>query len=162
MGVPVRVIPEPEAEVICEPALPEPEYQIELPRSLHRLRGVLDKMRAVGASHVSVEAAPEAATDANSVGKAVLRLGAEAELVRISATFPSLDLLMDGKKNPTPEKSVRLLLSLRRLCEVLAAFQQVSAQAHIACVLENRALVLYALLPNQLGSLISYTPAVII
>mmetsp|Transcript_948 Transcript_948/g.2845 ORF Transcript_948/g.2845 Transcript_948/m.2845 type:complete len:309 (-) Transcript_948:130-1056(-) len=159
--VPVRVIPETEADVICEPALPEPEYQIELPSSLQRIKNVLDKMRAVGAQHVAVEACQEQPGDsAGSSARASLQLCAEAELVSIASTFPSLGLVMEGKKSTSPECPVRLFLSLRRLGEVLAAFQQVSAEAHIACVLENRALVLYALLPQSLGSLISYTPAV--
>jgi len=163
--VPVRVIPEQEAELICEPALPEPEYQIELPSSLQRIKTVLEKMRSVGAHHVAVEAAKEKATVGTSVAvsseRAWLRLVAEAELVTIASTFPSLTLVMEGKKNASPEGPVRLFLSLRRLAEVLAAFQQINAGMHIACVLENRALVLYALLPSNLGSLISYTPAVI-
>lgn len=170
--LPVRVLPQEEADAICEPALPEPEYQIELPASLHRLKTVLEKMRAVGAHYVSVEAGQEkeAALDANgapaaAVGtsppRAWLRLSAEAELVSIASTFPALPLVMEAKVAPLPEGPVRLLLSLRRLGEVLAAFQQLQAEAHIACVLENRALVLYALLPRNLGSLISYTPAVV-
>merc|ERR1712224_688710 len=57
--VPVRVVPEQEAALICEPQLPEPEYQIELPQNLQRLKTVLDKMRAVGANHVAVEATKE-------------------------------------------------------------------------------------------------------
>jgi len=163
--VPVRVIPEQEAELICEPALPEPEYQIELPSSLQRIKTVLEKMRSVGAQHVAVEAAKEKATAGSSVAvssaRAWLRLVAEAELVTIASTFSSLTLVMEGKKNASPEGPVRLFLSLRRLAEVLAAFQQINAEVHIACVLENRALVLYALLPSNLGSIISYTPAVI-
>lgn len=165
--VPVRVIPEQEADMICEPALPEPEYQIELPPSLSRLKNVLEKMRAVGAQHVAVEAAQEKSVQAGanagsltSIARAWLRLTAEAELVSIASTFPSLALVMEGKKSASPEGPVRLVLSLRRLGEVLAAFQQVCAEAHIACVLEDRALVIYALLPQNLGSLISYTPAV--
>mmetsp|Transcript_113399 Transcript_113399/g.353530 ORF Transcript_113399/g.353530 Transcript_113399/m.353530 type:complete len:317 (+) Transcript_113399:35-985(+) len=166
--VPVRVIPEQEADLICEPALPEPEYQIELPPSLQRLKNVLEKMRAVGAQHVAVEAAQERPTQAGasagaaltSVPRARLKLSAEADLVSIASTFPSLALVMEGKKTTSPEGPVRLMLSLRRLGEVLASFQQVCAEAHIACVLEDRALVLYALLPQSLGSLISYTPAV--
>lgn len=165
--VPVRVIPEAEADLIMEPALPEPEYQIELPENLHRYRNVLDKMRAVGAHHVVAEAAQEPAVPSSHAGgvaasarRAWLRLSAEAELVTIAATFPSLGLVMEGKRGPSPEGPVRLFLSLRRLCEVLGAFEKVSARTHIACVLENRALVLYALLPNDMGSLISYTPAV--
>mmetsp|Transcript_23241 Transcript_23241/g.66045 ORF Transcript_23241/g.66045 Transcript_23241/m.66045 type:complete len:312 (-) Transcript_23241:61-996(-) len=161
--VPVRVIPEQEADLICEPALPEPEYQIELPPSLQRLKNVLEKMRAVGAQHVTVEAAQEGSTGGGaltSIARAWLRLSAEADLVSIASTFPSLALVMEGKKSTSPEGPVRLVLSLRRLGEVLAAFQQVCAEAHIACVLEDRALVLYALLPQSLGSLISYTPAV--
>eukprot|EP00747_Dinoflagellata_sp_TGD_P166932 gnl/TRDRNA2_/TRDRNA2_190514_c0_seq1.p1 gnl/TRDRNA2_/TRDRNA2_190514_c0~~gnl/TRDRNA2_/TRDRNA2_190514_c0_seq1.p1 ORF type:complete len:336 (+),score=52.95 gnl/TRDRNA2_/TRDRNA2_190514_c0_seq1:58-1008(+) len=165
--VPVRVIPDVEADLIHEPALPEPEYQIELPSSLVRLKTVLDKMRQVDAQHVVVEAAQEddparaASTQCAGDRKAWLRLVAEAELVTIASTFPSLTLVMEGKASPAPKGPVRLFLSLRRLNEVLAAFQLVSAEAHIACVLENRALVLYALLPNKLGSLISYTPAVV-
>merc|ERR1719183_1057506 len=95
-----------------------------------------------------------------AAGKARLRLVAEAELVSIATTFPSLALVMEGKQGPSPDGPVQLLLSLRRLEQVLAAFQLVNAEAHIACVLEGRALVLYALLPNNLGSLISYTPVV--
>jgi len=165
--VPVRVIPEQEADLICEPPLPEPEYQIEL-TSLQRMKNVLDKMRAVGAQHVALEASKEpllaggvAASDSTAAaGKARLRMVAEAELVSIATTFPSLALVMEGKQGPSPEGPVCLLLSLRRLEQVLAAFQLVAAEAHIACVLEGRALVLYALLPNGLGSLISYTPVV--
>jgi len=164
--VPVRVIPEVEAEMICEPPLPEPEYQIELPPNLQRLKNVLDKMRAVGSHHVAVEAMKEPAAGLPAsagtavAGRARLRLVAEAELVSIATTFPSLALVMEGKQGPSPEGPVQLLLSLRRLEQVLAAFQLVSAEAHIACVLEGRALVLYALLPQGLGSLISYTPVV--
>merc|ERR1719343_1018587 len=98
--VPVRVLPEAEANLICEPALPEPEYQIELPPTLQRLKNVLDKMRSVGAQHVLVEAAREsapsgpagtAATGTASAGqlKAWLKFTAEAELVSIASTFPS-------------------------------------------------------------------------
>lgn len=164
--VPVRVVPEAEADAIVEPALPEPEYQIELPPNLSRLKSVLEKMRAVGAQHVAVEAAREkqagtaVAVGAGAADRAWLRVTAEAELVTIASTFPSLALVTEGKAAPAPEGPVRLFLSLRRLAEVLAAFQLISADAHIACVLENRALVLYALLPYGLGSLISYTPAV--
>lgn len=169
--VPVRVIPESEADAICEPALPEPEYQIELPPNLTRLKNVLDKMRAVGAQHVAFEAAqdkapaPGSARVAATFGQpqltARLRLAAEADLVTIASTFPSLTLVMEGKIRPSPERPVQLHLSLRRLEQVLTAFQLVSAAAHIACVLEGRGLVLYALLPQGLGSLISYTPAVL-
>lgn len=166
--VPVRVIPEQEADLICEPPLPEPEYQIELEGPLQRLKNVLDKMRCVGAQHVAVEASKEpvlaggvpASASTAAGGRARLRLVAEAELVSIATTFPSLALVMEGKQGPSPEGPVRLLLSLRRLEQVLAAFQLVNAEAHIACVLEGRALVLYALLPRNLGSLISYTPVV--
>lgn len=169
--VPVRVIPEGEAQQICEPALPEPEYQIELPPSLLRLRTVLEKMRAVGSLHVAVEATkvalPPGGLSANSgtaapaaPERAQLRMVAEAELVSIATTIPGLALVMEGKQGPSPEGPVRLCLSLRRLENVLAAFEGVKAEAHIACVLEGRALVLYALLPNGLGSLISYTPVV--
>nr|QDO16411.1 checkpoint protein HUS1 [Lingulodinium polyedra] len=167
--VPVRVLPEPEADMVCEPALPEPEYQIELPPSLQRLKNVLEKMRTVGCHHVAVEAAMEkqpapgaAGAALSSAARAWLRFCAEAELVSIESTFQSLSLVTEGKKNASPEGPVRLILSLRRLGEVLAAFQTVSAEAHIACVLEDRALVLYALLPQSLGSLISYTPAVVL
>lgn len=156
--VPVRVIAEPEAETIREPDLPEPEYQIELPSSLQRLRNVLDKMRAVTAQHVMVETIQE--TGNSSSARASLRMVAEAELVTIASTFPSLALVMEGKKNESPGRPVRLFLSLRRLAEVLASFQQVAAEAHIVCVLEDRALVLYALLPQNMGSLISYVPVV--
>lgn len=167
--VPVRVLAEEEADLICEPALPEPEYQIELPPSLMRLKNVLDKMRSVGAQHVLVEAARDSAptgvasgaTASGGPGRAWLKFSAEAELVSIATKFPSLALVMEGKKTPPPDGPVRLYLSLRRFAEVLAAIQQVSAEAHIACVLQDRALVLYALLPHRLGSLISYTPAVL-
>lgn len=166
--VPVRVIPEEEAALIREPPLPEPEYQIELPPNLQRLKNVLDKMRAVGAQHVAVEAMKEALVagvlpasgGTAGEGRARLRMVAEAEMVSIATTFPSLVLVTEGKNNPSPDGPVQLLLSLRRLEQVLGAFQLVSAEAHIACVLEGRALVLYALLPQSLGSLISYTPVV--
>lgn len=159
--VPVRVIPEQEAEGLVEPALPEPEYQIELPGTVAKLRNVLDRMRQVQAHFVSVEAAKEPPATSGPGGRerAFLRLTAEAELVEISTTFHGLFLVMEGKDTPSPEGPVTLLLSLKRLGEVLAAVQGLNAEAHIACVLENRALVLYALLPNSLGSLISYTPA---
>jgi len=164
--VPVRVVPEAEAEAMREPVLPEPEYQIELPPNLGRLKNVLDKMRQVGAHHVFLEAAQETASAVASAGassgRAWLRLAAEAELVTVVSKFPSLVLVMEGKKVPSPAGPVGLLLSLRRLAEVLAAFQQVGAEAHIACVLEGRALVLYAVLPGSMGSLISYTPAVVV
>lgn len=162
--VPVRVVPETEADTICEPALPEPEYQIELPKNLQRIRGVLDRMRQVGATHVAVEATRDKTVGASAgvaaTGRASLRLAAQSEFVSMASTFPSLALVMEGKTSAAPEGPVRLLLSIRRLAEVLAAFQQVYAEAHIACILENRALVLYALLPGGLGSLISYTPVV--
>jgi hypothetical protein len=159
--VPVRVIPEQEADLICEPPLPEPEYQIELPKGLQRFKTVLDKMRAVGAQHVAVEATKEpvpAVHGAAASGTAKLRMVAEAELVSIATTFPSLGLVMEGKHSPSPEGPVQLLLSLRRLEQVLAALQLIQAEAIIACVLEGRALVLYALLEHGLGSLISFTP----
>lgn len=172
--VPVRVLAEAEANVICEPALPEPEYQIELPSSLQRIKNVLEKMKSVGAQHVLVEAARDsvpAGTEPGSAigqtgatggaGRAWLKFTAEAELVSIATTFPSLSMVMEGKKTPPPDGPVRLFLSLRRMVEVLAAMGIVCAEAHIACVLQDRALVLYALLPNRLGSLISYTPAVL-
>lgn len=166
--VPVRVLPEEEANLITEPPLPEPDYQIELPGTLLRLKNVLDKMRSVGTQHVLVEAGQEktpsntpAGAASAGPGRAWLKFTAEAELVSIASTFPSLNLVMEGKKTLPPEGPVRLYLSLRRLAEVLAAIQQVCAEAHIACVLQDRALVLYALLPNSLGSLISYTPAVL-
>mmetsp|Transcript_78777 Transcript_78777/g.218977 ORF Transcript_78777/g.218977 Transcript_78777/m.218977 type:complete len:335 (-) Transcript_78777:187-1191(-) len=179
--VPVRVIPEAEAEQICEPALPEPEYQIELPQSLAKYKNVLDKMRQVGAVHVAVEAEQErppvvaaAAPTGGALGatlatpggvgtgcgRACLRLGADTELVTITSSFPNLPMVMEGKKEPAPTGSVKLYLSLKRLNEVLASFKDVSAEAHIACLLENKVLVLYALLPQSLGSLISYTPAI--
>jgi len=165
--VPVRVIPTEEADLICEPPLPEPEFQIELPTNLQRLKNVLDKMRAIGANHVAFEASKELpqaggmlpSNGTADTGKARLRLVAEAELVSIATTFPSLALVMEGKKGAAPDGPVQLLLSLRRLEQVLAAFQVVNAEAHIACVLEGRALVLYALLP-QGHSLICYTPAI--
>eukprot|EP00933_Yihiella_yeosuensis_P037330 TRINITY_DN31228_c0_g1_i1.p1 TRINITY_DN31228_c0_g1~~TRINITY_DN31228_c0_g1_i1.p1 ORF type:complete len:314 (-),score=53.34 TRINITY_DN31228_c0_g1_i1:10-951(-) len=160
--VPVRVIPEAEAEAICEPALPEPEYQIELLQSVGRLHKVIDRMKQVGASIVTVEAAKEPAVAAAIAGtqphRALLRLSAESELVEIATTFPGLSLVMEGKNTESPEGPVTLQLSLKRLGEVLAAVERLGADAHIACVLEGRALVLYALLPAGLGSLISYTP----
>ncbi|CAE8661240.1 unnamed protein product, partial [Polarella glacialis] len=160
--VPVRVIAEAEADLICEPALPEPEYQIEIPGSVARIRNVLDRMRQVGSQFVVVEAAQEVVADASAPKRAWLRLSAESELVEIATTFPGLSLVMEGKSTPSPEGPVRLLLSLKRLAEVLAAVERLGADAHIACVLEGRALVLYALLPAGLGSLISYTPAVVL
>jgi len=166
--VPVRVVPEIEANTIMEPALPEPEYQIELPPSLHRIKNVMEKMRSVGAQHVLVEAARDtnssgmhSGATGTGAGRAWLKFTAEAELVSISTTFPALPTVMEGKKTPSPDSPVRLFLSLRRMVEVLSAIQLVSAEAHIACVLQDRALVLYALLPHRLGSLISYTPAVL-
>lgn len=171
--VPVRVIPETEAEAISEPQMPEPDYQIELPASLARLRGVLDRMRQVGAQHVEVEAAldgsavgqpqhpgaPASNTSAPSGGvRAWLRLTTESDVVGIATTFPRLALIMEGKSKPPQEGPLKLLLSIKRLGEVLAAFQMLSAEAHIACLLEGKALVLYALLPRRLGSVISYTP----
>eukprot|EP00927_Polykrikos_kofoidii_P074866 TRINITY_DN70919_c0_g1_i1.p1 TRINITY_DN70919_c0_g1~~TRINITY_DN70919_c0_g1_i1.p1 ORF type:complete len:326 (-),score=42.55 TRINITY_DN70919_c0_g1_i1:61-1038(-) len=173
--VPVRVIPQQEADLITEPTLPEPEYQIELPPSLVRIKSVLDRMRQVGAKQVTIEAAQErGATVAQSksgigtsssqgaagAGRGQLRLEAEADLVSIASTFPFLALVMEGKKERTPEAPVKLILSLRRLGEVLAAIMLLDGEAHIACVLENRALVLYAVLPQSVGFLISYTPAV--
>jgi len=164
MGVPVRVIPGNEAESIQEPSLPEPDYQIELPRSLHRMKNVLDKMKAVGAQVVSIEAAKDVSCTGRvqPSGKVWLCLAAEAELVTITSRFTSLPLVMDGKQIPPPEGPLCLNLSLRRFSEVLAAFQLVPAEVHIACMLENRALALYALLPNQLGTLISYTPVMVV
>lgn len=61
--VPVRVIPEAEAEGIREPEMPEPEFQIELPGSVAKLRNVLDRMKQVGATLVAVEASKEAGAD---------------------------------------------------------------------------------------------------
>jgi hypothetical protein len=168
--VPVRVIPEAEAQDIAEPALPEPDYQIEWPNNLQRLKGVLDKMRQVGAQIVSVEASQErpVAAEGTTVAdaptstgaRASLKFSAETDLVSIATTFPSLVLVMEGKTT-VPERPVRLLLSLRRLGEVLAAMQHVGAVSNIACVLEDKALVMYGLLPKQLGSLISYSPAMV-
>lgn len=161
--VPVRVVPETEADTICEPALPEPEYQIELPKNLQKIRGVLDRMRQVGATEVAVEATQDksaASAGVTAAGRASLRFAAQSEFVSLESTFPSLALVMEGKNSAAPDGPVRLLLSIRRLAEVLGAFQQVYAEAHIACILENRALVLYALLPAGLGSLISYTPII--
>jgi len=168
--VPVRVIPQEEADLICEPPLPEPQYQIELGKTsmIQRLQNVLTKMKAVGVLHVVVEAQKEATPPsllAASAGTAAgerarLRMVAEAELVSIATTFPQLQLVMEGKQGPSPEGPVRLVLSIRRLEQVLAAFQLLSAEAHIACVLEGHALVLYALLPQGLGNLISYTPVI--
>lgn len=171
--VPVRVIPEEEAKTIKEPFLPEPEFQIELPSNLFKIKNVLDRMRAVGAAHLLVEAllerpagaaAPAPASGASPgsqpVARASLKFVAEVELATISTTFPSLHLVMTGKKIAPPEGPVRLFLSLRRLAEVLAAIQGVNAMCHVACLLENRTLVLYAMLPKNLGSVISYTPAV--
>lgn len=162
--VPVRVIPDNEAESIREPSLPEPDYQIELPKSLHRMKNVLDKMKAVGAQVVSIEAAKDASCTGSvqPSGRVWLCLAAEAELVTITSRFPSLPLVMEGKQTPPPEGPLCLNLSLRRFSEVMASFQMLSAEAHIACMIENRALALYALLPNELGTFISYTPVVLI
>ena len=169
LEVPVRVIPEAEAEVICEPALPEPEYQIDLPGSVSRLRNVLERMRQVGAQTVAVEAAkagPRAALPSDSVGGGGnaqrewcwLRLKAESDLVEVATTFPGLSLIMDGKSKQSPDGPIGLLLSLKRLAEVMAAVQGLGADAHIVCIIEQQALVLYALLPSGLGSVICYTP----
>jgi len=157
--VPVRVIPEAEAEGLCEPEMPEPEFQIELPGSVGRLRNVLERMTQVGAQLVSVEAAKELAA-ADLGGKAWVKLTAESEVVQIATTFPSLNLVTEGKNEPVPEGSVSLDLSLKRLAEVMSAVHQLSAETHIACIIKGKALVLYALLPSGLGSLISYTPVV--
>ena len=168
LEVPVRVIPETEAEVIREPALPEPVYQIDLPGSVSRLRNVLDRMRQVGAQTVAVEAAKEGlrATDGIGAGgqaraSSWLRLKAESDLVEIATTFPGLSLIMDGKSNPSPDGPIGLQLSLKRLAEVMAAVQGLGADAHIVCIIEQQALVLYALLPSGLGSVICYTPVLI-
>jgi len=168
--VPVRVIPEEEAATIREPALPEPEYQIELPQSLGKIKNVLERMKAVGAQHILMEVGQERTATPGSVagtagasapsGRAWMKFVAEAELVTISSTFPSLRLVMEGKDSRPPDGPVRLFLSLRRLTEVFSAIQGITAESHIACILQNRALVVYALLPKNLGSLISYTPAV--
>ena len=164
LEVPVRVIPESEAEVIREPALPEPEYQIDLPGSVSvsRLRNVLERMRQVGAQTVAVEAAKEAQPRAASPGEARqsswLRLKADSDLVEIATTFPGLSLIMDGKGVPSPDGPIDLQLSLKRLAEVMAAVQGLGADAHIVCIIAQQALVLYALLPSGLGSVICYTP----
>mmetsp|Transcript_34032 Transcript_34032/g.73610 ORF Transcript_34032/g.73610 Transcript_34032/m.73610 type:complete len:306 (-) Transcript_34032:11-928(-) len=158
--VPVRVIPEAEAEGIREPEMPEPEFQIELPGSVAKLRNVLDRMKQVGATLVAVEASKEAGGADLPGGKAWLKLTAESEVVQITTTFPSLNLVTEGKNEPAPERSVALQLSLKRLAEVMSAVNQLSADTHIACIIEGKALVLYALLPSGLGSLISYTPVV--
>eukprot|EP00931_Biecheleriopsis_adriatica_P003585 TRINITY_DN105385_c0_g1_i1.p1 TRINITY_DN105385_c0_g1~~TRINITY_DN105385_c0_g1_i1.p1 ORF type:complete len:310 (+),score=72.52 TRINITY_DN105385_c0_g1_i1:137-1066(+) len=158
--VPVRVIPEAEAETICEPALPEPDYQLEIPGTVSRIRNVLDRMKQVGASHVTVEAAKEqsaALSSAQPRERAWLKLSAESDLVEIATTFPGLSLVKEGKEKESPDGPVALYLSLKRLAEVLAAVQLLSADSHIACVLEGKALVLYVLLPAGLGSLICYT-----
>lgn len=164
--VAVRVVQDAEAVLIVEPQLPEPQYQLELPsgaRGMQQICGVLDKMRKVGALHVKVEAALERP---NSFGapvaatRAWLKLSAQAELCSVASTFSSLPLITEGKSAEPPEGPVSLLLSLRRLLEVLGAVQLISAEAHIACVLEGKALVLYALMPGNVGSLISYTPIV--
>eukprot|EP00929_Paragymnodinium_shiwhaense_P120555 TRINITY_DN92504_c0_g1_i1.p1 TRINITY_DN92504_c0_g1~~TRINITY_DN92504_c0_g1_i1.p1 ORF type:complete len:357 (-),score=96.25 TRINITY_DN92504_c0_g1_i1:161-1084(-) len=173
--VPVRVIPEAEADRVVEPVLPEPDMQLEFPRSLNKIRGVFEKMQKVGASYVELEAGRQAApalggqpagfaalapaASASGGQLAYLKLIADSELVSIASTFPSLPVVQEGKTRQAPEKPVRLHLLLKRLLEVLTAFQFVNAEAHIACVLEQQALVLYALLPHKLGSLISYTPA---
>ena len=156
--VPVRVIPEVEAEAVCEPALPEPEFQIEIPGPVSRMRTVLERMRQVGAASVSVEAAKERSELPGE--RAWIRLSAESELVQIATTFPALTLVMEGKNEPSPEGPVTLLLSLKRLTEVMAAVHGLNADNHIACMIEGKALVLYALLPGGLGSMISYTPVV--
>jgi len=160
--VPVRVIPEAEAEVLREPALPEPEYQIDLPGSVSRLRNVLERMRQVGALEVLVEAGKEAQRgqegQCGQRERAWLRFRAESELVEIATTFPGLSLVMDGKSQTSPDGPVGLQLSLKRLTEVMAAVQGLNAEAHIACIIKHKALVLYAMLPSNLGSLISYTP----
>eukprot|EP00438_Fugacium_kawagutii_P031575 Skav225862 [mRNA] locus=scaffold810:139541:143544:+ [translate_table: standard] len=70
-------------------------------------------------------------------------------------------LILDGgKHDPAPDRTVSLQLSLKRLAEVMSAVHQLGADTHIACIIEGKALVLYALLPSGLGSLISYTPVV--
>lgn len=154
--VPVRVIAEAEAEQICEPHLPEPDYQLELPSQLGRLRNVLEKMRNMGAQHVLLEAAKEKPS-----GDTVrLRLTAETDLIEVSTTFSNLMLLLEGKKEPSPEGPLQLALSLRRFGEVLGAVERLAASSHIACVIKDKALVLYALLPQNLGSVISYTPVI--
>jgi len=205
--VPIRVIPHEEAEGILEPQMPEPEYQLELPRSLTRFKGVLDKMRHVNVQHLTVEAGLEemmpgltgaeqpratgtqepdrglgssgpgvGATAAmppscggegmsaprreSGSGKAWLRLEAKTEVVNISSIFPSLGVVSEGKDKPPPDHPVKLPLQLKRLGEVIAAFQLVSAQGHIACLLEDKALVLFTRLPQGFGSLISYSPVI--
>lgn len=167
-SVPVRVVPEPEAAAVQEPPLPEPEYQVELPTNLLRVKTVLDKMRAVGAQQVNVEAqmerpgaAPAGASATDAQGRVRLQLASEAELVSITTTFPHLGFIQDGKDAAPPNRPVRLLLSLKRLSEVLTAFAPVASATYIACLVEGRALVLYALLPQDLGTLISYAPAAI-
>ena len=167
LEVPVRVIPEAEAELIREPALPEPEYQIDLPGSVSRLRNVLERMRQVGAQTVTVEAAKEAQPRVASPEGATntrewswLRLKAESDLVEVATTFPGLSLIMDGKGEKSPAGPIGLHLSLKRLAEVMAAVQGLGADAHIVCIIEQQALVLYALLPSGLGSVICYTPVI--
>mmetsp|Transcript_40789 Transcript_40789/g.93934 ORF Transcript_40789/g.93934 Transcript_40789/m.93934 type:complete len:325 (-) Transcript_40789:104-1078(-) len=175
--VPVRVVPHEEAEGIIEPRMPEPEYQLELKGSLTRFKGVLDKMRTVNAYSITVEAGMDAMSSTGAVapspadavmsrtesgqgGKAWLKLEAETELVNISSTFPSLGVVCEGKEQPLPDRPVKLQLQLKRLAEVISAFQLVAAQSHIACLLENKALVLFTRLPQGFGSLISYSPII--
>merc|ERR1711972_419732 len=76
--------------------------------NLQRLKTVLEKMKAVGALHIVIEASKEPASAvsigqlpanaASSAGKARLRMVAEAELVSIATTFPALALVMEGKR----------------------------------------------------------------
>jgi len=161
----VRVLPEQEAALIIEPPLPEPEFQIELPgqQIVLRLKQVLEKMGKNGAEHIAIEAikdpAPAGAAQAHGE-RATLRLVSEAEIVSVATTFPSFALVTEGKFTPSPDGPVKLLLSLKRLEQVLGAFELVKAEAHIACVLQDHAFVLYALLPANVGSLIAYTPVV--
>ncbi|CAK9003413.1 Checkpoint protein hus1 [Durusdinium trenchii] len=129
LELPVRVVPEPEAEAFREPALPEPEFQIELPGSLGKIRTVLERMKQVAAQSVTVEAAKE---QSDLGERAWLRLAAQSEVVQIATTFPSLTLVMEGKNDPAPQGPVALQLSLKRLAEVMNAVHSLQADTHIA------------------------------
>mmetsp|Transcript_43782 Transcript_43782/g.93725 ORF Transcript_43782/g.93725 Transcript_43782/m.93725 type:complete len:335 (+) Transcript_43782:184-1188(+) len=167
----VRVIPEDDARNMKEPELPEPQYQIDLSGSFLKIKNVTDKMRAVGAHYLVVEAGKEHPGQATMpvassarTERVWVRLVSEADFVTIASTFPALPLIMVGKEKPSPDGPIRMTLTTKRFGEVLAAVQLLGFASPVACHVEgpgHRALVIYAKLPGDLGNMISFIPEVI-
>nr|QDO16530.1 checkpoint protein HUS1 [Crypthecodinium cohnii] len=167
----VRVIPEDDARNMKEPELPEPQYQIDLSSSFLKIKNVTDKMRAVGAHYLVIEAGKEKAgqglnpttstTSTAPTEKVWVRLVSEADYVTIASTFPSLPLIMVGKETPSPDGPIRMTLTTKRFGEVLTAVQLLGFSSPVACLVEGRVLVIYAKLAGDLGAMISFMPEVI-